>query len=200
MRQRDPAMDVRAAAAVMVLRRGHVLAAATVVRRRAPDASERDPDHDGRHGLRRSRQLRSDRHQDAESGPPGAGRRTIDRRVCQRRALQPDPGGADQRTVSAAQCDRDGAWSGRHARPRGDRHIAAAAPQERRLSHGARRQVASGRHGHRGDARRRSAGARIRRLLRPDGQPCRLLAPQPRAQDPRISGKTRRRSRWTASI
>ena len=34
--------------------------------------------------------------------------------------------------------------SGRHARPRGDRHIAAATPQERRLSHCARRQVALG--------------------------------------------------------
>ena len=88
----------------------------------------------------------------------------------------------------------------RDARACRQRLVAAAIAEERRLSDRADRQMVSGRHRHRRSEKRRSTRAWVRPFLRPDGQPRRLLASQSRGPGPRISGKTRRRSRWTVSI
>ena len=83
------------------------------------DASQRRPDHHRRCRLRRHRQLRRARHQDAEHRQPGEERHAADR-FLRGAELLADAGGAHQRPLSAAVPDRGsarrGSRSGRQSR------------------------------------------------------------------------------------
>ena len=141
---------------------------------RATGAPERRPHHHRRRRLRRPRRVRWHRRQDAEHRPARPRGREAHRllrerlRTARRRARGSSPAATSSASRSSG---RSAPTSGDSVtRSAGHRPLAAAAPQERRLRHGARRQVAP-----RMEAGVQSDRARIRLLLRLQERLHRLL-------------------------